>query len=177
MKGIIFNLFEEVVAEHCGEDLWDDLLQRAQVGGAYTSLGSYPDAEIAALATAAASRAVTLPQVLRWLGRSAIPRLSARYPAFFVAHTSLLPLLGSLNGVIHPEVRKLYPGAVCPHFDMSATAEGALRLGYRSARRLCHLAHGFIEGTAAYYSQGVEVRHLRCMHAGDADCLLEVCLT
>ena len=49
MKGIIFNLLEEVVTQEHGEEAWEDLLDRSGVEGAYTSLGSYPDQEFLAL--------------------------------------------------------------------------------------------------------------------------------
>jgi len=42
MKGIVFNLLEEVVTTHHGSDTWDLLLDTARLDGAYTSLGSYP---------------------------------------------------------------------------------------------------------------------------------------
>ncbi|MBN3851729.1 heme NO-binding protein, partial [Paraburkholderia sp. Ac-20342] len=37
MKGIVFNLLEELVRREHGEDAWDDLLDAAHVQGAYTS--------------------------------------------------------------------------------------------------------------------------------------------
>ena len=54
VKGVIFNILEEVVSTQMGEDAWDGLLDAAGLEGAYTSLGSYPDAEILALVSAAA---------------------------------------------------------------------------------------------------------------------------
>ena len=41
MKGIIFNLLEEVVRKDYGDESWEDLLEAGQVDGAYTSLGNY----------------------------------------------------------------------------------------------------------------------------------------
>ncbi len=43
MKGIIFNLVEDVVTQENGPDAWDDLLDAAHVDGAYTAVGSYDD--------------------------------------------------------------------------------------------------------------------------------------
>ena len=54
MKGIIFNLLEDVVIHDHGQDTWDELLNATSLDGAYTSLGSYPDAHIQALVGAAA---------------------------------------------------------------------------------------------------------------------------
>ena len=54
MKGIIFNLLEEVVRKEYGDEAWEDLLEAAQVDGAYTSLGNYPDESMMKLVAAAA---------------------------------------------------------------------------------------------------------------------------
>ena len=54
MKGVVFNLLEEAVTDSFGADTWDDLLDDADLEGAYTSLGNYSDAEIEALVGAAA---------------------------------------------------------------------------------------------------------------------------
>ena len=35
MKGIVFNLLQEVVTQHYGEDVWDDLIDAAGVDGVY----------------------------------------------------------------------------------------------------------------------------------------------
>ena len=53
MKGIIFNLVEEVVTAAYGEDTWDSLLDEAGLDGSYTSLGSYPDEDLFQLVGAA----------------------------------------------------------------------------------------------------------------------------
>ncbi len=175
MKGIVFNLLEEVVVQQYGAGTWDDLLDATGVGGSYTSLGSYPDEEIEKLVMAGAS-ALGLPpdEVLRWFGRSALPLLAARFPAFFTSHSTTRPFILSLNSIIHPEVRKLYAGAHCPHFRFEDAADGALLMGYASPRKLCALAHGFIEGAAAHFGEAVQIDHLRCMHNRDPDCLLSI---
>ena len=45
MKGVIFNVIEEVVGDLFGDETWDDLLETAEVDGAYTALGNYADTE------------------------------------------------------------------------------------------------------------------------------------
>lgn len=175
MKGIIFNLLEDVVVAAHGDDAWDGLLERAHLDGIYTSLGSYDDAEMMALvAAAAAALSLSDDEVLRWFGQSAIPGMVTRWPAFFAAHETTIPFLRSLNSVIHPEVRKLYAGAYCPHFDFTSGADGSLVIGYRSPRKLCGLAHGFILGTGDHYNEALRVEHLECMHAGAQRCLVAV---
>jgi hypothetical protein len=97
VKGIIFNLLQEVVTEHFGEDVWDNLLTQAQLEGVYTSLGNYPDADLFKL-VAAASAALNQPPdaVVRWFGVKALPLLAQKYPAFFNRHQSTRPFILTL---------------------------------------------------------------------------------
>ncbi|MDH4584245.1 heme NO-binding protein [Pseudomonas sp. BN415] len=171
MKGIVFNLLEEVVTRHQGEDAWDALLESTGLSGVYTALGSYPDEHIYRLAAAAAETLAMAPfEVLRWFGREAMPSLANRYPAYFDAHSSTRPFILSVNQIIHPEVRMIYPGADVPTFGFRDEPEGTLIMTYRSPRRLCALAHGFIEGAAVHFGETLGVDHLTCMHRGDVEC-------
>ena len=175
MKGIVFNLLEQVVTQHHGEAVWEELLDRTGLSGAYTSLGSYPDDQVAALVGAASEMLAIPPDaVLRWFGTEAMPLLKERFPAFFAPHNSTLSFVKSVNSIIHPEVRKLYAGAGCPHFQFSDTDDGGLRVGYNSSRRLCALAHGFIEGAAREFGETTIVSHVTCMNHGDERCELTV---
>lgn len=175
MKGIVFNLLEEVVSNSYGDAAWDHLLDAAGLDGAYTSLGSYSDDEIFALVKVA-SDTLALPQddVLRWFGRQAMPLLAARYPAFFANHADPRSFLLTLNSIIHPEVRKLYPGAQTPVFDFDTSLSDLLAIGYNSPRRLCALAEGFMQGAAEYYGQRADIVQTECMHHGAERCLFHV---
>ena len=171
MKGILFNLAEEVVSQTYGERVWDDVLESAGLDGAYTSLGNYPDEDLARLVKAAARALdVDVEDVLRAVATGAIPLLASRYPHFFTPHTSARSFVLTLNSIIHPEVRKLYPGATVPEFGFDTTRDDVLVITYHSARRLCSLAQGFIIGAAGHYGETVEITEPTCMHRGDAAC-------
>lgn len=178
MKGIVFNLLEEIVRRDYGEDSWDDLLEAAELEGAYTSLGSYPDADFFKV-IGAASKTLDLSadEVVRWFGRNALPLLAQSYPRFFTPHTSARSVVLTLNDIIHPEVRKLYPGADVPVFDFDTSSDEVLVVGYTSPRRLCAFAEGLIEGTAAHYGERVSIVQPRCMKRGDEKCVLEIVFT
>jgi hypothetical protein len=175
MKGIVFNLLEDVVKGRFGDDVWDELLDQAGVVGAYTSLGSYSDDEIFALVNAASAAFAMPPKdVLRWFGREAMIELAVKYPVFFAPHQSSRPFILSVNNIIHPEVRKLYAGAACPYFHFQDSDDGTLSMTYRSPRKLCHLAEGFVEGAAAHYGERVDFHHAKCLHHGDDRCVFEI---
>jgi hypothetical protein len=175
MKGIVFSLLEDAVTQTHGEDVWDDLLERAGLEGAYTTLGSYPDSDLFSLVSAASE--VTgddAHTIIRWFGRQAMPTLARSYPAFFEPHTDLRGFLRTLNDIIHPEVRKLYPGADVPYFGFSYASDGTIAMRYRSPRRMCAFAEGLIEGAAAEYGQNVALAQPTCMLRGDDECTIEV---
>jgi hypothetical protein len=175
VKGVVFDLFEQAIVRKHGEDAWDDLLEDAGLLGAYTSLGSYPDADLGRLVEGASGAlGMGTQETTRWFGREALSLMAAAYPEFFTPHTSTRAFLMTLNDIIHPEVRKVYPGADVPWFEMGETADGALAMGYASRRRLCAFAEGLIEGAAAYYAEPVRIEQPTCMLRGDDDCSLVV---
>lgn len=175
MKGIVFNLLEELVRRDQGEDAWDELLEVADLHGAYTSLGSYPDEEMLKLvAEISSSRQLTANEVIRWFGRHSLPLLAEKYPKFFEPHHTTRPFLLTLNTIIHPEVRKIYPGADVPVFDFDTSDEDALIIGYHSARKMCAFAEGLIEGAAAHFGEKVELTQPKCMLCGDEKCDIKV---
>ena len=174
MKGIIFNLLEDVVGDHYGDAVWDSLLLATDNEGIYSSLGSYPDAELIALVETASSLTGTpVRTLLHWFGRHALPKIALRYPEFFTNAPDARSFILSVNTIIHPEVRKLYAGAGCPHFHFSETPD-TLTLGYQSARQLCDLAHGFIDGVAAHYGETLTFHETSCMHEGAPSCQMVV---
>jgi pimeloyl-ACP methyl ester carboxylesterase len=171
MKGVVFNLLEAAVTRDYGEDTWDDLLASAGLVGAYTSLGNYADEELGRLVAAAAESLGSPDQdIIRWFGREALPALAQAYPAFFAGHSGTRSFVLTLNDIIHPEVRKLYPGADVPSFEFADQDDGALRMGYASHRRMCAFAEGLIEGAAAHFGERASIAQPVCMLRGDDHC-------
>ncbi|MBI3894507.1 MAG: heme NO-binding domain-containing protein [Acidobacteria bacterium] len=177
MKGIVFNLLEEVIRREHGEETWDALLEATRLEGAYTSLGNYPDQDLAKF-VGAASVALKMPaeEITRWYGRRALPLFAERYPQFFAAHKSARPFLLTLNSIIHPEVRKIYPGADVPDFQFDTSSKEVLVMDYGSKRKLCMFAEGLIEGAAEYFGEAVKIEQPKCMHRGDEKCVLRISL-
>lgn len=175
MKGVVFNLLEETVVRAFGADTWDTLLDMSGASGAYTSLGAYPDSELESLVEAA-GKALSLDRdaVLRWFGIQAIPVLAELYPVFFTGAPDARTFVEGVNTIIHAEVRKLYPGAECPHFRMQADASGDLVMHYLSNRNMCALAQGFVEGAAAWYGTEVAFEHTACTSHGDPHCTFKL---
>ena len=66
-----------------------------------------------------------------------MPLFAERYPQLFEPHDCTRSFVLTLNDIIHPEVRKLYPGADVPEFDFGIRDDDRLVMGYRSPRKLC----------------------------------------
>jgi hypothetical protein len=175
MKGVVFNLLEEIVVREHGEETWELLLDRAGLDGVYTSLGSYPDGDLMAL-VAVAAEALALPadEVVRWYGRHALPLLAARYPALFEPHAGTRAFVLTLNEMIHPEVRKLYPGAETPAFEFDASDPKRLVMEYHSSRRLCAFAEGLLLGAGDHFGETLAIEQPECMNRGDDRCLIAI---
>lgn len=178
MKGILFQVFETVVTKHHGAAAWDRLLTKSGLEGVYTSLGSYDDAEFNQLIAATAEDLAMPPQdIVRWLGREALPLLAEHYPKGLAAHTTTRGFVLTLNHIIHPEVRKMYPGAKAPLFEFDSSSPDWLVMRYRSARRMCAFAEGLILGAADHFRETAQLEHPLCMHRSDAFCELRIRFT
>jgi hypothetical protein len=66
--------------------------------------------------------------------------------------------LEKIDSFIHAEVKKLYPGAKPPKFDVNRTSDKAMELLYQSPRCMGNVAEGLILGCAAYYGEKVTVK-------------------
>ncbi len=174
VKGIIFNLLEDVITDALGTTTWDDMIVSSGASGVYASLGTYPDGEFFALVDAAADlTSESRDLVLRRFGEAAFPRMVARYPVILEGIPNARTFLLSLNRILQTEIRKIYDGAACPHFRF-AIAPNRLRLGYASPRQMCGFAEGLLHGVARHFGESVEISHPECIHRGDHGCRVEM---
>ena len=176
MKGVLFNVVQDVVESTMNCDAWDHVLADAHLDGAYTSLGDYHGTEMAAIVAALSERS-GLPQeeVFRLAGEHGYTYLAERHADLIGHYPTFGDLLGNLDAVIHPEVLKLYPDARPPRFDVAPMPAGdGWVVTYRSCRGLCHLADGLLRGAANSFGYPHSIEQTRCTHSGDPACVFEV---
>ncbi|MBP0047376.1 heme NO-binding domain-containing protein [Marinobacterium sp. AK62] len=176
MKGVVFNILEEMVLEEKGMEAWNEILSRTQAAsGVYTSAISYPDEELFALVgTVSDYLEIPAQSVVKAFGEYMFGALAERYPVFIERCPDLFSFLDSIDSVIHVEVNKLYQNPGLPRIRCERTAEHQLLMYYFSERKLCMLAEGLTFGAARRYGDTVEIRHRQCMHDGADQCVLEV---
>ena len=160
MKGVVFTMFLEMVEERFSAHMVDDILDDAQPGsgGAYTAVGTYPHEEMVALVVALSRRCGSdVPALLRTFGAHLFGQFAAGYPQFFDDRKDALDFLSGIEAVIHQEVRKLYPGAQLPRFDVDRVDADTLALTYHSSRHFEDLCEGLIRGCITHFGNPIEM--------------------
>ena len=159
MKGMIFTEFMELVEAAWSFDLADAIVARSQVpsGGAYTAVGTYPHEEIIALVSALSEETgIPVADLLRSFGKHLFGRFAQVYPRFFVGIGGSFQFLSGIEDIIHAEVRKLYPDAELPTFEVESDAD-SMALTYYSEHPFADLAQGLLEGCIAHFGESVAV--------------------
>jgi hypothetical protein len=160
MKGIIFTEFVDMVEARFSPQVLDRILQAAHLpsGGAYTSVGTYDHAEMWSLVVELSKVSeVPMPDLLKGFGEYLMSRFTAGHAHFFKTHRSTFDFLETLDAVIHKEVRKLYPDAELPRFQVAERTPQRLVLLYQSARHFADLAEGLIRGCAKHYGEELAI--------------------
>jgi len=160
MKGMVFTELMEMVEATWSLDMVDAIIARSRVasGGAYTAVGTYPHAEIVALVAALSEETgVAVPELIRRLGQHLFGHFVLAYPRFFQGMSGSFQFLSGIESVIHAEVRKLYPDAELPTFEVEP-GNDTLALTYFSEHPFADLALGLIEGCVGHFGEAITVK-------------------
>ena len=160
MKGMVFTEFFEMVGIRFSADMVDDIIDDADLpsGGAYTAVGTYDHSEMVALVVALSKRSgMEVRDLLLAFGEYLFGRFVVGYPSFFTGTTDAFKFLSGIEEIIHAEVRKLYPDAELPKFDVEHHDAQRLVLVYDSRRHFEDLAEGLMRGCVAHFGGGIAV--------------------
>jgi Haem-NO-binding len=153
MKGVVFRQFLEFAEQEFGEAQIDALLRTAdlQSAGIYTNVGYYDHVELLALVTALSNQTGrSARELLVSFGRSLFPSLISDHPQSGVDHA--FDLIERIHGVIHRDVRKLYPAAEVPDIQpRSRDGNREIRITYASRRPMADLCEGMIMAALDHY--------------------------
>jgi len=160
MKGMVFTEFMEMVENRFSPDMVDDIIDDAQPasGGAYTSVGTYSHQEMVALVAALAKRSgLSVEALLQAFGEYLFGRFVVSHPNFFQTVDDAFAFLAGIEDIIHAEVRKLYPDAELPRFDIEHHDPHRLVMVYDSRRHFEDLAEGLLRGCAAHFGGQITI--------------------
>jgi hypothetical protein len=171
VKGIVLQLLAHCARDAFGEPAWRKALDASALDEPFDPQALYPDAVFNALVAAlAGDLGIDARSAQRWFGECAIGHFHAMAPTLFDAHHDSWSFLLTLNDIIHPQVRRDYPGAGAPDFGYRVDPDGSLVLTYHSKRRMCAFAEGLIAATMRHYGEEPRIGHPLCMHLGDSHC-------
>jgi hypothetical protein len=173
MKGIVFTNFFDMVEETLGFELVDQLINETELstGGAYTGVGTYSHLELLSLASNLHKITnISLNDLLITYGEYLFPKLVPIAPDIIAKFSSTFELVAAVDSIIHVEVKKLYPDAELPNFEIIKHDHKDMIVTYTSCRPFAYLAYGLILGCAEYFNQEVQVS----IKNRQADCLIEI---
>lgn len=160
MKGMVFTELVEFVEDQFGFEVTDAMLEASllEQKGAYTQAANYPFEELAAIVTKlSALTSVDAATLIEVYGRHLFGRIVGLYPPMVSNFTSSLPFIAQVDTFIHPEVKKLYPDADLPSFNVISLNEKELVIDYTSDKPLIPLARGLMLGAADYFGETIEI--------------------
>ena len=176
MQGIVFDQLH-AYADHLGPQAWDAILQDSGISRhTYLVTEGYPDDELEALVTSAASLlGRTRDEVLLDFGRFLSAGLLSIYGVFLDKKWGLREVLLNTESTIHRVVRLRDPDADPPRLRIvEGPRSDQVTIVYDSPRRMCWLGKGIIEGLASEYETPITIRDVRCMQTGDPHCEMSV---
>lgn len=160
MKGVVFTELLEMVEGTYGYETVDHIIQHSDLpsGGSYTAVGTYDHTELVQLLIQLSQKTGTpIPALMHRFGTYIFDHFAKGYPQFFAHSPDTFSFLSGIEDYIHVEVRKLYPDAELPTFEIQKRSENELSMIYRSERRMADFAAGLIEGCANHYKEKLEV--------------------
>lgn len=160
MKGMVFTEFVEFVEEKFGFEVVDAMLEASTLEnkGAYTQAANYPFEELAAIVTKLSEiTEIELGTLVEVYGRHLFGRIVSLYPPMTKNFTSSIPFIAQVDTFIHPEVKKLYPDADLPSFQVISQSAQELVIDYISNKPLVAFAKGLMEGAADYFGETLEI--------------------
>ena len=178
MKGMIFNLLEDLIDEKFGEEIMEEIYAQAKLSdGAPPFVGpeTYPDSDLFAIVTLLSEKTdLPIETLVYEFGKYLFPILANKYPVFLENMNSPIEFLKTVNDVIHLEVKKLFEAANPPKIIIEQIDSNRAVLHYSSERKLCKLVEGLLDGVGDYFGQKISYSHQQCMQDSTHECILNI---
>ncbi len=155
MKGIVFTEFLELVEDKFGLDVLDKIIEESALasGGIYTAVGTYEFSEMLSLLThLSAHTKISIDDLLLVYAEHFFSVLADSYPGLIDKYDDPIELLSSIENHIHIEVRKIYPDAELPTFEILEKTDSHLVMIYKSSRAMYNFGLGLMNKTFEHYN-------------------------
>ena len=149
-----------MVEEKFGYETVDKIITESDLpnDGAYSAVGTYKHEELVRMVVALNKESgIPVPDLIRTYGNYFFSVLAANYGMFISRVPNLFAFLQSIHGHIHVEVKKLYPDAELPAFDVLEVTDKRMVMIYSSERKLSDFAEGLLESAADYFNEKVVI--------------------
>ena len=160
MKGIVFTEFLELVEDKFGLETVDEIIQKSDLesNGIYTSIGTYKFSEMLQLLQhLSAKTKISIDELLLVYGEHLFGVLRDSYPGLIEAYKDPIDLLSSIENHIHIEVKKIYPDAELPSFEIIEKTKTSLTMIYRSSRAMHHFGLGLMNKTFEHFNSTASI--------------------
>lgn len=155
MKGIIFTEFLDLVENKFGLEMVDAILESSSLesGGVYTSVGTYKFSEMLQLLQHLSHNTnISIDDLLLAYAEHFFSVLEENYSGLLATYKDPIEMLSSIENHIHVEVRKIYPEAELPTFEIVDKTSNALTMIYKSSRAMHHFGLGLMRKTFEYFN-------------------------
>jgi len=160
MKGIVFTEFLELVETKFGFEVVDEIIEKSKLEsqGVYTAVGTYDFSEMVQLLTHLSNHTkLSIDDLLYTYGFHFFEVLKKSYGSILSSYSGPLELLNSVESHIHVHVRKIYPGAELPRFEVLEKKTSKMIMMYYSERAMYSFAKALIENAFQYYDKKATV--------------------
>lgn len=155
MKGIVFTEFLDLVEDKFGLEMVDTIIQKSDLesGGVYTSIGTYKFSEMLQLLQhLSADTGISIDDLLLVYAEHFFSVLEESYPGLLATYSDPIEMLASIEDHIHVEVRKIYPDAELPTFDVLEKTDNSIVMIYKSSRAMHHFGLGLMNKTFEHFN-------------------------
>ncbi|OEK08148.1 hypothetical protein A8C32_01415 [Flavivirga aquatica] len=155
MKGIVFTEFLDLVEDKFGLEMVDKIINESNLEseGIYTSVGTYKFSEMLQLLQhLSANTNITIDDLLLVYAEHFFNVLKDSYPGLLASYKDPIEMLASIENHIHVEVRKIYPDAELPTFEILEKEEHSLIMIYKSSRAMHHFGLGLMNKTFEHFN-------------------------
>ncbi len=169
MKGIVFTEFLELVEGTFGLETVEEIIEKSNLPskGAYTSIGTYAFSEMLSLVTHLSEKTnMTIDQLLHVYGLHFFNVIKRDYMAILNTYSDPMEFISSIESHIHVEVRKIYPDAELPRFEVTEKKGNSLTLTYFSSRSMYAFGLGLMEKAFEHYGKKASISYEKIKEDG-----------